>query len=221
MRIIFVLIVILLFALSSIGQNSDAQLRTFLDISKKVHAKTEIKFSSEWRFNQNISKLNTQLFQLAAKQSLNKHFALELGYRFSQQLAQEGFWKCKHRLFLEFTTRKKINNLTFGLKNAWQTNYSQVFTSATGKIPKNYIRNEASIKYKLNRRSVFAVSWEEFLPIQNQQNLFFDESRFTANFDFKIYKNLIISYSYILSMEKNQINPQTKHIYQMGLSYKI
>lgn len=214
-------LVLIIISLPAFSQVKDAQLWNSIEIEKKINKKFTLNLVEEIRFAENISLLDQHFTEIGLEYKLNKHLFFAGGYRFSQKHDIENVYKIRNRWFVEASYKFKFKDLSFVLKSNFHSQYSQYYSSATGKVPENYSQNKLTVKYILNRRFKPYTSVDCYFPLNDSDLKGIDEIRLVLGNEYSIYKHLILNTFYQIQQEFDVKNPETNFVIGLGLKYEF
>ena len=198
---------------------SDLELWTSIGISKKINEHWTITLEEEFRFTNDISRLDMFFTDLGLKYKFNKHFSAGINYRFYQNKNKEEVFQTQHRLSADFKYKQKINRFTLAYRLRFQNKDEDFFTTESGNNLYN-LRNRLSVDYNINNFKLdpfFDV--ELFRRFENGNDSYFNKIRWTLGIEYPITKKSDVKLFYRIDNELNQTYNEDTYI--IGLGYEI
>ncbi|CAN5432803.1 DUF2490 domain-containing protein [soil metagenome] len=203
------------------AQVNDAGLWTSINLDKKINKQFTINFTEELRFNENISELGNYFSEFSLEYKFNKMISASVGYRFIQKRNLDGYYSKRHRFISEIAFKKKLRNLAVNLKLKYQSQYSNYYSSETGKIPDQYLRTKLQLKYDLNKRYTPSISGESFYFLNSKEGVLFNNYRLTIGFNYEFSKKSSLDLAYLINKEIQVNDPWTSYITSIGWNYSF
>jgi hypothetical protein len=145
MKKIFFLI-ILFFAIQSTHGQDGVGLRSGINLQKKVNKEFTINLNGQARFNNNISYLQTYLFELGAEYKISKSFDAAVYYRFVNRKKNEiADFNKRHRFYADLSYGKKFGSIKFENRLRYQHQFKD--NDGITEFDASYIRNKIELSY--------------------------------------------------------------------------
>ncbi len=197
----------------------DLEQWTSIGLSKKINKHWKITLEEEFRFTEDISKLDVFFIGLGLDYKFNKHFTVGANYRFYQNKNSDGILQNQHRLSADFQYKYKISRFKVAYRLRFQNKDEDFFTNESGNNLYN-LRNRFSVDYNINNFKLdpyFDI--ELFRRFENGEDSYFNKIRWTLGIEYSITKKSDIELFYRIDNELNQ--DYAKDTYIIGLGYKF
>ncbi|MDD5571339.1 MAG: DUF2490 domain-containing protein [Bacteroidales bacterium] len=205
----------------STAQSNDAQLWTSLTVEKKLSQTISVNFSEELRLCNNISEIDQFFSDAGIDYKISKPWHISANYRFTNKMQINNTFSKRHRYYFDLSYRNKINNLSFNIRTRFQSQYADVSSSETGKIPEYYSRNKLTLKLDLNKKYTPYISAEMFFQLNNPEGNNIDNMRYTAGIEYEFNKKSSLDIFYMIQQEYNVTNPETDFVIGVGYGFKL
>ena len=215
---IFILFLFLIFGLSnSYTQTNDAAMWFSINVEKKITPLLSAKFSEEIRLNENISELDNYLNDMGVEYELINNVKISANYRFSLKKKLDNSYKNLHRYYFDLSIREKFKPFIILFRTRFQSQYSEMFSSSTGKIPENYSRNKLTVKFDFDKKYSPYIYSELFYSLNNNEGNIIDNMRYCAGVEYKFNRKSALNFFYLIQNEMNVNDPLTEFI--VGLKF--
>ena len=202
------------------GQSTDVGFWTNATIEKKMTRDLDIVVTEEFRFNENMTHLESFFTDAGAEYLVFKGFKAGLFYRFINKSRDDGSWSQAHRIYADLSYRQKMNRFTAGYRCRFQMQYRDFNRSETGRVPTWYFRQKLHFAY--NTRSRFDPYLDgEVWYLMSPAWCGFDNIRISAGVVTRITKNHSVDLGYIYQHELNLPNPETDHLLVIGYKFSF
>ncbi|MFH1119974.1 MAG: DUF2490 domain-containing protein [Bacteroidota bacterium] len=217
----FTVILYLMFISAAIGQVKDAGLWTSLAFEAKLVKKISVAVSQEYRFNENITELDTWISETGLEYKLNKYLKASFNYRYTMKRKTNNLYSPRHRVFIDVKAEKKIKPFILQFRTRFQDEYADIGRAPDGGFAGYYSRNKFSLKFDLDRKWEPCFSVELFSPLRHNQPFMFDEIRSSAGLEYSVSKHHRIDVYYMIQNEMNVNNPVMEFIGGIGYQFKL
>lgn len=219
-----IVILFVLFCKVALSQSyqDDAALWFYLGFDKKLNDKFTLSLRQKNRVNDNVSTYHLGYLDAGLEYSINKNFKISANYVFGFRRADDYTFEDRHRAYLAFFAKRKLNKWTLIYRNRFQVQWRNPYSNEEGTVIRFYDRNKCTLKYNLNKWLDFYLSEELYLPLYQAQNKGFDRSRsyLGANYSFNKKSSFDLSFGY--QHELNAFNVTNRiFIYSMGYVYSF
>ncbi len=215
------IVLIILIHTTANGQVKDAGLWTSLSFEAKLVKKLSLSVSQEYRFNENVTELDTWISEAGLNYKLNKYLKASVNYRFTMKRMTNNLYSPRHRFFIDIKAEKKIKPFIFQFRTRFQEEYADIGRATDGGFAGYYSRNKLSIKFDLDRKWEPYLSVELFSPLRRNQPYLFDDIRTSAGLEFAVSKHHSIDIYYMIQNELNVSNPVMDFIGGIGYQFKL
>lgn len=220
-KIIYITVLGLLFAGWVHAQNNDMQLWTNLSIEKKLTKTFSLNFSEEVRFYDNISEVGQFFSDVGGTYKISKSWRLSVNYRFTNKRQLNDSYSKRHRYYIDLSCRKKMEKIVVLFRTRFQSQYTDVFCSLTGKIPEYYSRNKLTLKFDLDKKYTPYLSAELFYQLNNPEGNDIDNMRYSVGLEYQFNKRTGLDFFYMIQQEYNVNNPKRDFVAGIGYQYSF
>jgi hypothetical protein len=210
------------FSIPLTGQNvNDAGLWTTFKLEAKVVKKLNASILQEFRFNENITELGAFFTEAGLEYKINKHFQVEVNYRFTQRRKVEDYYSYRHRFGVDVKYSKKIKPLELKLRSRLQDQYADIGRSDDGGVAEYYLRNKIGVNWDTKKAYTPYFSVEFYSPLNYPRYAVFDNIRTMAGVEYAFSKHHKLDLYYLVHKELNVSLPTTYFVVGLGYTYKI
>jgi hypothetical protein len=150
------------------SQDKDARLWLGLNLEKKITSKFSILFSETVRFSENVSQAGTIFSDFGLRYKFTKKWRVTGHYRYSKFNNGDHTYSNGSRFYIDLAYKQKTDwPLTFIFRGRYQSQYTDMYTSKKGLIPKNRLRLKATMVYELKKRYKPYISMEYFCDLSS------------------------------------------------------
>jgi len=108
------------------------------------------------------------------------------------------------------------------MRGRYQSQYTNINTSETGGVPRNYLRSKFALKYNTEKKTSPFISIEFYNLLNDPSGkAFVNNIRYQFGLDYELNKFSSISLSYLINEEVNVNNPWTSYITAIGYKYSF
>jgi hypothetical protein len=200
----------------------DAWLWTTFSLEKKITQKTSVFFEEELRFFDNDSRINLFFSNLGVDYQLNKNFKLSLVYRFINKNQDDAYFSKRHRLYVDFSYKQKLNDFAIVYRIRFQGQVRDVYSSEYGRVIESYMRHKIDIKYNYKRFTPYVAAEFRFQinnPDFQQADDLWNRMRLYAGSDYKINRQNSVGIYYMIQQDFN--NKRIERDFTLGFQYSI
>jgi len=203
------------------SQVNDAGLWLSLNIEKKINPDLSICLSEEFRLNENFSELGSIFSDVGLNYNLNKHIKLSVNYRFTNKRKLDDSYDKRHRYYFDLSFKKKKKPINLSFRSRYQSQYTNIYSSADGLTPKNYLREKLTIKLDLDKNYEPYIYSEGFFSLNNPTGNGFDNIRYCSGIEYSFNRACKLDLFYLIQKEYNVKNPKTDYIIGLGYSFSF
>jgi hypothetical protein len=214
-----ILLILLLTGLNVTAQVNDAGLWMDVNIEKKITRSLAVEFTEEVKLYENITEVGTIYSDLGLTYDFLKRFRVGGSVRFTNQKRLDDSYDSRFSYYFDFSFREKIKPLVFIVRLRYQSQFTDMFTSEGGTVPKNVFRPKATIKYEITKHIRPGASAELFFLLGGNYPESFVQWRTSLGVEYVINRSNSLELYYMLKKEVNVNNPLTSYI--IGLSYSF
>lgn len=203
------------------AQVNDAQMWASVAIEKTFFKKLTISLTEEIRLNENITEMGVFFTDVGLSYKFHKNWRISGNYRIINKRRLDNSYSTRHRYYFDLAYRKKWYSFTLIIRSRFQSQYTDVNNSETGKIPDYYSRNKLTLKYGVTKKISPYTSAELFIPLNNKERQGIDNFRFSTGLEFEFLKNSVIDIFYMYQKEFQVANPERDHIIGVGYTFSF
>ncbi len=215
------MLISLLFSIQGYCQVNDAGLWMNVGLEKQLNKKISLLLSQELRMNENISEAGTVFTELGGQYKIIKNLSFSASYRFIMKRNLDDSYSKRHRYMLDLAYKYKFHKFNFSVRERFQNQYSDIYSSSAGAVPATYLRNKLSLKYGIRKRIDAYLSGEFFYQLNNPDGNELDNERFTAGMSYKLNRASDFDVFYMINKELNVKDPWTSYIIGIGYNYSF
>lgn len=201
---------------SSMAQVNDAGAWLSLNFEKKITSSLSFNLSEELRFNENLTELGTFFSDAGISYKIKDFLKISGNYRFINKKRFDNSYSYRHRYYFDLGLKKKIKPLEVLLRLRFQSQYKDIFSSADGMTPEDYLRTKLTVKMKIKKSFSPYLYGELFNPLNNPKNKNIDNIRYCAGLEYKINRRYMVDIFYMIQAERNVKNPKTDFLTGLG-----
>lgn len=221
MKRILLIITSIIIAVSSFSQQEDAEFWTGISLEKKINKKFTLGLSEEFRFNENVSRIEQFFTNVGLTYKISKNISWGVSYRFVQKQELDNTYNSSNKIYTDLRLKKSISRFSFSLRNRYQFKYVNLFSEGETNTD-NYLRNKLSIKYNV-KKSPFTpfIGAETYLKLNKDEYKEIDRYRLTMGTSYKINKESKLSMFYRIEQDINVSEPIKANIFGLRYSYEF
>jgi hypothetical protein len=204
------------FFLKVFSQENDAGLWGSLNMEKKINPVLSMTLSEEIRMNENITEPGTVFTDAGINYKIGKLLRISLNYRFILKRSLDDSYSKRHRLYLDIAIRKKIKPIVISLRTRFQSQLTDFYTSADGKVPEYYSRNKLTLKLDLDKKYRPYLCSEMFTPLSKNARIILDNARYCAGIEYEFNRMHAVDVFYLIQKEYNVNDPRIDFITGIG-----
>ncbi len=194
------------------AQQEDAVLLGGINIEKKFDKKTSFTLFNQYAFNENYSELAYFLFDGGLTYRLTRNISFGVNYRFSEIRNLQNFYQDRQTIYGDISYSKGIDDFSIALRTRYQVNYYGLSLQETEnyKSNKHFLRNKATLRYKLNPDNTIFVSCEQLYRFDLKDKT--DAWRTGAGISHQFNLHHRIELSYSVYQKVNTKSPDTDYV---------
>ena len=203
------------------GQENDFKLWTDIELEKEIGKKFEMELSFSNRLHENATRREETHTSLSFDYS-KKWFSAGIIYRVFNESDPERGYDLGHRVTFELGLDKDLDRFKFSTRNRYQAEYTNVNSSAKGKIPKSHYRNRIKIDYNVKSIPIEPYFFYEFYyRLNSYAPKEIDKYRFSGGLDIKLNKHNSVNLGYINQYYISNETIRRDHIVEIKYSFSI
>jgi len=216
------ILLILLFAGMSVSaQVNDAGLWMDVNIEKKITRSLAVEFTEEVKMYENITEVGTIYSDLGLTYDFMKRFRVGRSVRFTNQKRLDDTYDSRFSYYFDFSFREKVKPWVFNVRLRYQSQFTDMYTSENGTIPKDVFRPKATIKYEIDKHFRPEASAELFFLLNGSSPGSFVQWRALLGVEYVINRRNAVELYYMVKQEVNVNNPWTSYIIGISYSYSF
>jgi hypothetical protein len=159
--------VIYFHALLSANVNAETDLGLWCNVAirHQVTSTVSVSIAEEIRWRNNISSLDSYFTDAGLEYEFNSWKA-SVNYRFINKM-DDDFISQRHRFYFDIAYKIKVRKFIFSARQRIQEQFSDYYSSETGKIPEWYSRTKFQVKRDLDKKYEPYISFEMYYLIDN------------------------------------------------------
>jgi hypothetical protein len=218
---------LLLISCAAIAQENDLGMWSTLNLNYSFNKKVMAFYTQEFRLKQNFTRINLFYSEFGLQYKKSKNFKAALSYRNIQKAYDDGFYGLKHRIQLDFTFKKKANNVGISYRSRFQgeVGYPGADEFGINFIKEFYWRHKFDLKFELSDSKLTPYTGTELRfmlsnpRVDEIQGFNFDRTRLYAGTEIAINNRHTLDFYYLLQFDFQTNNPITLSI--LGVAYTI
>jgi hypothetical protein len=216
-RIRCVVVAVAVFAVTPAHAESDLQLWLEPGIAKRFDKRWELSFDQHLRFDQNLSRVQAVMPELALAYRLHKLLRVGIGYRLQYERNKDGVMVLRHRGQVEVRPRYEIGGVQLTHRLRFQEEVRGSFASDD---LRHTIRNRLAIALEVTKPLVPAISAETFHRLGDGDTIHLQKIRLTAGASYELDDSEIELFYRIEVAQYDPTDP-TPHIIGVGYRYTL
>ncbi|MCX6249970.1 MAG: DUF2490 domain-containing protein [Bacteroidetes bacterium] len=203
---------------------NDAGLWLDINVEKKITHVFSVTFTEELRMNENITEAGTLLSDLGLEYRFLKKFRIGAHYRYTSKRRLDDSYDNRHRWYVDVHYKEKVRPVTLVLRLRYQSQYTDIYSSEKGMVPKDHLVPKLTIKYDLKCKYEPYIYGETYYIVGSRAEHKYnpagnplDQWRICAGVEYTINRMHMIDLHYLVNKEENVKDPVTSYV--VGLSY--
>lgn len=190
-----------------------------VNLQKRVTRTFSFIFNPQIRLNRNLETIDQYMLEGGGEYLLARNIRASLNYRLTRSNRLD-FYSTRHRLFLDVNFKQKFGRFGFGIRERFQSQVQDIYSSDIGKFPAWYMRTRGSVKYDTDLAWKPYVSAEIFYRARDLGNPgnTIDQYRYETGIDYSFFRDHSLNVFYMIKR-----NPEdrvfTEYITGLGYSY--
>lgn len=217
MRRIVPVLALLLIHVAPSHAESDVQLWLEPGISMKLAKRLELSFDQHLRFDQDLSRVQAIMPELALAWRLHKKLRVGVGYRLQYERNNDGDLELRDRGHVEVRPRYKIGDVELTYRARYQL---EVRGSWASEDLRHTLRNRFGVAYEGAKPVIPAVSVEPFHRLGDGDTIHLRKVRVTAGATYDFGDHEVELYYRIEVAQYDPMDP-TPHIIGVGYRFKL
>ena len=204
----------LLFLSKILFAETDTQFWLSTNMRKKIAKDLRIELTQHFRFDNNISQIQSVMPELELRYKPIKPLAMKIGYRYIYERTKNGDFEPAHRYHFQVSTGKNFGSVKVAYRLRYQEKHEEDEYDYT-----NRLRNKFSIAIDTDSQIEPVVSAEVFSDIRA---IPVDSSKFRlgTGFEMDVYKGMNVSVDYLYQRDFLR-NDRVEHIVRVNYQMKL
>jgi hypothetical protein len=179
-------------------------------VQKKITREMEASITGELRFNNDASAVDELLSDAGLEYSLSKKLKAGLHYRFISK-NEPNYYSKRHRVYFDLSYKQKVSSIALTVRGRIQEQYTDFYSSETGKIPDWVFRGKLSAKYEVNKKISPYLSAECYFIVDDvkEQENYISRYRYEAGISYQFNRahsiNPFILYQHNIPSDFNEL----------------
>ena len=225
MRFSSMLVLMITLSISLKAQINDAQLWENIEVTKKFSKTWAFHFNHEGRIVNNFSEFHYAYGDFGIVRKFSKSLKMSLNYVLVwKKTDSHDSWR--HQYYVSLTYNKDfLDHFNISLREEFQTQYQDIYSSELGKYPEHYLRSKATITYDpvyypfYKIQPYIASEIYYHTDANDKYGPEFNRIRYFAGLFYHINKISDLELYYLYELHFNINNPP--HNYVIGIGYGI
>jgi hypothetical protein len=215
----FVLCIIaILLPAKSNAQIDDVGAWFGVSFEKKFSRRLLVSLGEQLRLNQDVTAIDVFFTDAGIEYLFTKKLKAGIHYRFINS-NQENYYSKRHRFYFDLSYKDKIKFVTLSVRGRIQEQFTNFYSSETGKIPEWVARPKLTAKFDLDKKYSPYVSSELFYIVDNAKSEHFVNSGYRYEAGITYDFNRLRSINPFILFQHTHKNEFNELIY--GLTYTM
>jgi hypothetical protein len=198
------------------SQVNDAGLWISVNAEKKITAAFSACFTEELRMNENITEAGTVFSDIGLYYKIGKRFKVSASYRFTKKRRLDDSYDSRHGFYIDLGFKEKVRPFALLARVRYQSQYTDVYTSEKGEVPKSHAVLKITLKYEDLGRVVPYVYAESYYRVNNALYSAFDQLRLCGGIEYTLNRMHAVDIHYLFNKEYNVKHPETDYVIGIG-----
>lgn len=164
----FSIFVIILLSISH-AQIDDIGVWSGITFQTKITRELEVSLTEQLRLKNDVTRISLLLSDIGLSYDVSKKLQVGLNYRYIKS-NQDNYYSNRHRIYADLAWKEKIKFISITLRERVQEQYSDYYSSETGKVPDWVLRSKLTAKIDLDKKYSPYLSGEIFYLLDNESN---------------------------------------------------
>lgn len=190
-----------------------------VNAQKRITRTFSLNFNPQVRFNRNLETVDQFMAELGGEVLLSRSFKASLNYRLTESNRLD-YYSTRHRVFLDVSFKQKFGRIGIGIRERFQSQFKDIYSSELGRYPAWYLRTRATVKYDTDLAWKPYASAEIFYRARDLENPgnSVDQYRYEFGVDYSFTKDQTLNVFY---MFKRNPEERVYNEYIAGLGYSF
>lgn len=154
---------------TSHAQIDDIGIWSGITLQTKITRQLEVSLTEQLRLKNDATRINLFLSDIGLDYEISKKLKVGFHYRYIKS-NQENYFSNRHRFYGDLAWKEKVKFFSITLRERVQEQYSDYYSSETGKIPVWELRSKLTVKLDLDKKYSPYLSGEIFYLLDNESN---------------------------------------------------
>lgn len=198
--------------------DDDAALWIKTQFEKDMGSGLDLRYSLQFRLNNNVSQLGQLANDIGIRYKVNKHFKLMLHYVLRSNRMPGDFFMNTHQFYTGFFAKTEFGRFTLRYRLRLQSRIRE--GEIPGKVlwPQSSIRNKFYLYYELQRKLKVYTAYEIASPLADPESLGYNRSRTYVGFVYILSRNSSLE-PYFMLQRRYSLNNQPHRDFVYGLNW--
>ena len=220
-KILIVLLAVILSPLLRAQDNTDFGLWYTFKTDKNLYKGLRADFEACLRTDQGGSHTDSWYLEPGLRYKFNKYFAAGIYYRFIQKAENDGQMHARHRIAGQLKGDLPIQRFTLSVRYRVQEQTKTYIKDPEDEVPVWFSRTGFEIDYDVPDLPIKPyASVELFSQMGVNNDIAFEDVRYTAGAEYKLFKRHTVGLEYIRHLSKIS-NPETRNIISVVYSFGL
>jgi hypothetical protein len=204
------------------SQEKDMGLEFEFALDKDITKKIDLNVSNSVEFEDNVSRLSQNNFDIGIDYSLKKWVDVGVYYRLLSKSNYDGLWSNIHRYYSNVRFRYRTLRFKFDYRLRYQYQHKDFNRSNDWNEAKHTVREKFNVAYSIiNSPFEFRLGVEIYTPLNNEIDYLISKYKINPNIKYRVNKPQTLYLGLLIGKEVNIKNPLTSYIFQVGYSYSL
>lgn len=198
--------------------DDDAAVWVKSQFEKDMGSGLDLRYTLQFRFNNNVSQLGQVANDFGIRYRLNKHFKLMLHYVIRNNRMPGNYYMNTQQIYTGMFARTEIGRFTLRYRLRLQTRIREGEQPGLVFWPNSSIRNKFYLYYELQRNLKIYTAYEIASPIADPESLGYNRSRTYIGFLYRLNRNSALE-PYFMLQRQYSLNNQPHRDFVYGLNW--
>lgn len=210
------------FLLQAQNFDNDAALWLKAQFGKKIGSGFELRYSLQFRFNNNVSQLGQVANDVGLRYKVNKHLKFFLNYVLRESLLPPGYYRITHQFYTGLSAKTEFQRFTLKYRLRLQTRIREGELPEDVLWPESVIRNKFSLYYQIVKRTKIYMAYEIANPLADPESLGYNRSRTYLGCEYQLNRSSSLEPYFMLQRHYSLNNqPRRDFIYGLNFNFKF
>ena len=204
--------------LSHAAEGHEAQAWMEAGVRYRPKKKVRLQLSQNLRFNENVSRTESVMTDMAVSWSAGKNLSVAAGYRLNMDANREGEFMPVHRLHVQSVVDREVGPLSLSHRVRFEESFK---VDGTEMDSWHTLRNRVEVELDLDTdlRPVLSVELHSLLA--EYRPVLQEKLRFCGGFTYKASKTHVYRLLYINQLPIQYLSDPDEHIISLGYQHRV